>query len=107
MSTCSTAIPGKPRKTKHHGDIQRPQVAEEYLEHAASIDIFNHFRTGAKGLEDVMKTMSPQARQVFGILGFLNTNAFLAYRYLKIGKKEMKHSIFKGNLAYQLHKYKV
>ena len=42
ISTCSTSIPGQPRKTKHHGLLPCPQVAVEYLKNAASIDIHNH-----------------------------------------------------------------
>lgn len=30
-STCSTAIAGCTRRTKHHGLVSRPTVAEEYL----------------------------------------------------------------------------
>ena len=43
ISTCSTAIPGLPRKTKQHGLVQHPQVAEQYLKHAAAIDVHNYF----------------------------------------------------------------
>ena len=43
ISICSTAIPALPRKTKHHGLVQRPQVAEQYLKHAGAIDVHNHF----------------------------------------------------------------
>ena len=62
ISTCSTIIPGNPRQTKHHGAVPRPQVAEFYLKHAASIDIHNHVRTGSLGLEDVFMTMRPEVR---------------------------------------------
>ena len=57
ISTCLTAIPGKPRITKH-GEVSRPQVAEKYLIHAAAIDIHNHVRTGSLGCEDVVSTQS-------------------------------------------------
>ena len=53
VSTCSTALPGNPRKTKHHGNVPRPKVAEEYLQYSAAIDIHNHYRCGSAALEDV------------------------------------------------------
>ena len=105
ISTCSTAIEGNPRKTKHHGEIPRPQVAEEYLKYCSSIDVFNHFRTGALGFEDVVKTHSPHMRQACGILGFIFTNTFLAYRYFKPGQSELTHADFKMNLANNLIKF--
>ena len=58
ISTWSTAVPGHPRKTKHHGLVPRPQVAETYLKYAASIDIDNHVPTGNSVLEDVWKTLN-------------------------------------------------
>ena len=105
ISTCSTSIPGNPRHTKHHGDVSRPKVAEEYLSHAASIDIHNHFRTGALGLEDVVKTHSPHLRQVTGILGFLFTNAYLSFRYFKPGQSNLKHGDFKFALSAAMVQY--
>ena len=68
--TSSTAIPGLPRKTKHHGLVQRPQVAEQYLKHAVVIDVHNHFQSGSCALEDVWHTKNPRRRQFAGILGF-------------------------------------
>ena len=53
ISTCSSAIPGLPRKTKHHGNVTQPKVAEEYLKYAAAIDIHNHYCNGSVGLEDI------------------------------------------------------
>ena len=46
ISTSSTSIPGKPRLTKHHGLVNRPQVAEQYLQAAAAINIYNHNWSG-------------------------------------------------------------
>ena len=59
ISTCSTILPGNPRKTKHLGEVSRPKVAEFYLNHAAAIDIHNLVRTGSMGLEDAILTKSP------------------------------------------------
>ena len=105
ISTCSTTIPGKPRKTKHYGDVPRPQVAELYLTYAASIDVHNHVRTGSLGLEDVLLTLSPHARQFSGIVGFLFTNAYLAFKYFKPDQGKLVHCNFKLALAEQLVKY--
>ena len=41
--TCSIAIPGLPRKTKHYGLVLHLQFTEHYLLHAAAIDVHNHF----------------------------------------------------------------
>ena len=59
ISTCSTTVPGNPRKTKHLGEVSRPKVGEFYLNHAAPINIHNHVRTGSMGLEDAILTKSP------------------------------------------------
>ena len=89
ISTCSTALPGKPHKTKHQGFVQRPQVAEAYLKSPASIDVHNHVRTGSLGLEDVWQTKDPHKHQFTGITGFIFTNSYLAYRFFT--KNMMEH----------------
>lgn len=103
ISSTSTTLAGPPRKTKHHGDVARPQVAFEYLDSSASIDIHNHFRTGSRGLEDVWKTKNPIHRQVAGVLGFLFTNAYLTKRYFQ--KSNLKHYQFKLKLANKMTTY--
>ena len=103
--TCSTAIPGAPRKTKHHGNVPRPKVAETYLKFSASIDVHNHVRTGSLGLEDVFHTHTPQLRQFAGIVGFLLSNSYLAFQYFKPGNKNLRHVTFKMALANALVTY--
>lgn len=108
ISTCSTALPGLPRKTKHSGDISRPHVAYEYLNAAAAIDIHNHARTGGLDLEDVWMTHDPILRQFAGIMGFLFTNAYLActyFKYQRLGKPVSKHHGFMISLSNQLTSY--
>ena len=100
--TCSTILLGSPRKTKHLGEVSRPKVAEFYLNHAAAIDIHNHIRTGSMGLEDAILTKSPHIRQFTGILGFLFTNAYLAYRYFKPNRSSLGHVNFKMARSNQL-----
>ena len=85
ISTCSSVIPGLPRKTKHHGKVAQPKDAED-LRYAVAIDIHNHYRNGSAGLEDVWLTKSPHKWQLVGILGFCFTNGFLAMKYF--GKKQ-------------------
>ena len=51
ISACSISIPGNPRSTKHYGLVNQPQVAEQYLQAAAAIDIHNHNLSGSAGLE--------------------------------------------------------
>ena len=81
ISTCCFSIVGKPRKTKHHGLVPRPGVAEEYLNYSASIDVRNHYRTGSVDLENIWHTKNPHRRQLAGILGFCFANGYLAMKY--------------------------
>ena len=93
ISTCSSVIPGLPRKTKHHSEVTQPKVAEEDLKYAAAIDIPNHYCNGSAGLEDAWLMRSPHKRQLGGILGFCFTNAYLAMKYF--GKNKQSHYQFK------------
>ena len=93
ISTCSSAIPGLPRKTKHHGNVVRPKVAEEYLKYAVAVDIHNHYRNGSVGIEDIWQTKNLQKSQLAGLLGFCFTNAHLAMKYF--GKNNQPHYQFK------------
>ena len=60
--------------------------------------------SGSLGL-DVVKTHVPHLRQVTGIIGFLFTNAYLAYRKFKPGQAQLKHGDFKIELAAKMLKY--
>ena len=102
ISTCSTILPGNSWKTKYHGDVSHPKVAESYVTHAATIDIHNHIRTASMGLEDVILNISLHIRQFTGILGFLFTNSYLAYKYFKPNQSNLEHVAFKIALANQL-----
>ena len=104
ISSCSTSLESPPLATKYHGDVPRPMVAYEYLSSSASIDIHNHFRTGSSGLEDAWQTKNANLRQVAGVIAFLFTNAYLAYRHFH--KSQIKHSEFKVELANALYKFK-
>ena len=104
ISTCSTTVLGKPRSTKHHGNVPRPQVAEVYLKHTASIDIHNHVRSGSRALKDVWKTKSPVRRQLAGILGFCFTNSYLAMQYFK--NPNLEHYSFKMKASNALVSYR-
>ena len=103
--TCSTAIPGLPRKRKCHGLVQHPQVAEQYLKHAAAIDVHNHFRSGSCALEDVRHTKNPSCRQLAGILGFYFTNGYLAMKHFS--DSLLPHFKFKMTAAAALTTYKL
>ena len=106
ISTCSTILPGNPRKTRYLGEVSHPKVAEFYLNHVAAIDMDNHIRTGSMGLEDAILTKSPHIRQFTGILGFLFTNAYLAYRYFKPTQSSLEHVNFEMALSNQLIEFK-
>ena len=92
---------GPPRETKHHGLISRPQVAFDYLQFAAGIDIHNHVRTGSRGYEDAWLTKCPHIRQFAGLMGFLFTNAFLAIKYFE-KKSDLRHYQFKMSLVNEM-----
>ena len=104
IATASTSLEGAPRVTKYHGSIKRPQVAAEYCDMSASVDIHNHYRTGSIGLEDAVRTKSGFIRQVCGVMGFLATNAFLTttnfFNFESPRKPE--HLKFKMELASRL-----
>ena len=54
------------------------------------------------GLKDAILTKSPHIRQFTGVLGFLFTNACLAYRYFKPNQSSLEHVNFKMGLSNQL-----
>ena len=103
ISTISTSIPGKARSTKHHGLVNQPQVAEQYLQAAAAINIHNYNQSGSAALEDVWHTKNPRQRQLAGILGFCFTNGFLAMKYFT--DKHLKQHTFKMAVAQALTSY--
>ena len=103
IPSCSSCLDGPPRATKYHRDVPRPMVAYDFLSSSASIDIHNHFRTGSTGLEDAWQTKNANMRQVAGAIGFLFTNAYLAYHHFQ--KSQIKHSDFKVKLANALTKF--
>ena len=104
ISSCSTNLDGPPRATKYHVDVPQQMVAYEYLSSSASIDIHKYFRTGSTGLEDAWQMKNANMRQVAGAIGFLFTNAYLAYRHFQTS--HIKHSDFKVKLANALSKFK-
>ena len=104
VSTCSSSIAGKPRKTKHNGLVPCPCVAEEYLKYSASIDVHNHYCTECVGLEDIWHTKNPYRQQLAGILGFCFTNGYLVMKYFS--NPSLPHSQFKMAAANALAAYK-
>ena len=78
-----TSLEGASRIKSSGKCIKRHQVSAECFESSAAIDIFNHVRTGGVGMEDSWKTMSPKLRQFAALLGFVASNAFLAYQFFK------------------------
>ena len=104
VSTCSSLIAGKPRKTKHHGLVPQPHVAEEYFKYSASIDVHNHYHTQSVGLEDIWHTKNPHRWQLPRILGFCFTNGYLAKKYFS--NPSLLHYQFKMAAANALVMYK-
>ena len=58
-----------------------------FFDHAPSIDTHNHVRTGYMDLEDVIVAKSPHFWQFTGILEFLVTKSYLAYKYFNQFKR--------------------
>ena len=106
VSSCATTMQGKPKEriSKRTGQkviMPRPKIFSDYCEKAGSIDIYNHYRTGGVALEDVWKTNSPKLRQFAGLVGFVETNAFLARKYFcqNDNAKKTTHSEFRKRVA--------
>ena len=109
VSSCATTLPG-PAKVKISSRtglkkvIPRPKVFHDYCNNAGSIDIYNHVRTGSVGLEDTWKTHSGKIVQFAGLLGFVETNAFLAKKHFCCVESSDRncHNTFRKNLSNQL-----
>ena len=102
VSSFSTSTPGQPRvkKSKRYGlemSTPQPKIFEEYCAHAGAIDAFHHYRTGGMVLEDSWKIWSILAKQFSGLVGFVESNAFLAMKYFS--GSNIEHNIFIKNLA--------
>ena len=86
VSTFATTLEGPPKvkKSRRTGEIRttpRPKIFSDYCEHAGAIDIYNHSRTGGTALEDSWKTLSSFLRQIAGLIGFVETNAYVASKF--------------------------
>ena len=105
IASCSTTLPGKPRtKIRRNGEkvmIPRPAVVSEYFDHAGAIDVYNHIRTGQRGLEDTWRSQSPMIRQFSGLLGFIETNAYQAMKCFG-NVPTLAHYEFRENLVNEL-----
>ena len=100
ISTCSTSTVGPPRETKHNGFINRPQVAYDYLNNAAGIDIHNHVRTGSFGLKDVWMTIDPPVHQFAGVTGVMLTNVDVVFHNADERHVDFKMEAVNGMLSY-------
>ena len=101
-----TSIPGKAKEkiSKRTGlkiTVPRLEIFSEYCEHAGYIDVYNHYRTGSVCLEDNWKTKSSKIRQFAGLVGFVETNAFLARKHFcqDESTKKLSHNSFRKGLA--------
>ena len=109
VSSCATTLKGKPREkySRRLGAkvvIPRPKIFSDFCDNAGAIDIYNHYRTGGVALEDTWRTKSPKIRQFAGLVGFVETNAFLARRYFcsEDVARNALHKTFRKNLANQM-----
>ena len=99
ICSAGTTNAGEPRKTLSGKVISRPAAAAEYSQASQAIDVYNHIRTGSVGLEDSWHTSSPKLRQFAALIGFVETNAFLAYQHFHPQGKDMLHRDFRRQLA--------
>ena len=115
VTTCFTDNQGEPRvrirSNKKKELINRPEVAEKYSKYNGAIDHGNHYRQGRKSLEKMLKTKKPTMRQFCGVMSFIYTNSYLAWKYFGNHKKcsewnvpslQCHHTQFKVTLANQL-----
>ncbi len=120
ITSCSTSLPGTPvikrrwkilddevdekedtqRSVREHRTLHRTKIVEDYYNCAKTIDVHNHFRQGGLGLEQFRKS-SWVWRIFFTILGIVETDCFLAYRYI-VRDFVMSHSDFTTSLALEL-----
>lgn len=109
VSTCGTTLEGQPAKKKRTDEngayiikeVPRPHLVEEYFEGAPAVDIHNHIRQSGLALEEVWNTQRWHHRIYASVLGIIETNAFLAFKYFKRDASS-KHSDFTEALALQL-----
>lgn len=99
VSSCWTSLNGEARIDSRGAPVNRPMVASAYFGCAGAIDRYNHCRTGSVGLEDAVRTKDPSMRQMCGLLGFVETNAYRSFVHFT---GETKHKDFKKLLVQQL-----
>ena len=103
IATCSSDLDGTPRISSRRQEVKRPRVASDYFRCAGSIDRHNHYRTGGVGMEDALMTKQSSVRQLCGLFGFIETNAFLSY--LHFTSRMLSHDQFKRKLVVSLLEY--
>jgi len=82
--------------------VPRPHIHEQYLTNFNAIDIFNKLRHGGIGMEDVWRSKTAWHRMFAGLLGFIITNAYLAYAWFTQSEEKLGHNQFLQVLARQL-----
>lgn len=108
VGSCGTTIDGTPCRKRRFDDdgnmyykpVKRPKFVESYFDGAPAIDIHNHLRQSGLSLETIWNTQNWEHRMYASLFGIIETNAFLAYKY--ITAKEIDHQTFTENLALQL-----
>ena len=97
ICSAGTTLAGESRITRSGKVISRPSVSAECSKSIDAIDRSNHFRTGGTGLEDSWQTNSPKLRQYAALIGFVETNAYLAYK--NFSGNDMLHRDFRRELV--------
>ena len=93
VATCSTTLPGDPavRKRTHLGldgswqaveyHLKQPEISALYRKYFNKIDVHNHIRHSTPSFSDVWGTNTWWHRDFAEMLGFIQTNAHLAWNH--------------------------
>ena len=108
ISTCGTTNEGSQAKKRRYDDegkeytklVKRPKLYETYFDGSPAIDVHNHLRQDGLALEKAWETQSWKYRIFASLLGIIETNAYLAFKYFS--KKEVLHAAFTESLAHYL-----
>ena len=116
VATCGTTLPGNPalRRRAHLGvdgtyqvveyKLEQPEISGIYRKYFNKIDVHNHIRHTTPSFSDVWGTRQWWVRDFAEMLGFIQTNALLAWNYFsKEGKANpLTFKTFQKKLAARL-----
>lgn len=96
---------GSPLPHKVEVHLSRPELVQHYHDFCSAVDIHNHLRQGGLQLERVLHTHTWWVRSFSTLLGMIEVDAYLAYRYQMSSLPSIAlidHTTFTRHLAIQL-----